>query len=86
MVAPWPKDCRRYQYNNACNKYEISKDGKSVDSCNIGKDCPFNLTDAACLEYFQPTVPDKPIKSYPFPETGRQCLFREAIFPMKPWP
>ena len=33
VVAPWPKNCKVYQYDNGCNKYEISKDGKSVDSC-----------------------------------------------------
>lgn len=29
---PWPKDCKLFQ-TNTCDKYEISRDGKSVDSC-----------------------------------------------------
>ena len=30
---PWPKGCWKYQYKNPCNFYEISFDGKSIDSC-----------------------------------------------------
>ena len=34
-TAPWPKDCRVYSYTNSCNRYEISRDGKSIDSCDL---------------------------------------------------
>ena len=33
LVAPWPKNCMIYQHDNVCMKYEISRDGKSIDSC-----------------------------------------------------
>lgn len=33
LVAPWPKNCMIYQHTDLCWKYEISRDGKSIDSC-----------------------------------------------------
>ena len=32
-IAPWPKNCLIYQYKDKCAKYEISHDGKAVESC-----------------------------------------------------
>ena len=48
-TAPWPKGCWKYQYTDPCNQYEISFDGKSVDSCNINN--------ASCAEQGQVVEP-----------------------------
>lgn len=53
-IAPWPLNCRVYKHNNDCNSYEISRDGKGVDSCKLKKDCPFTAREPQCLEYFPP--------------------------------
>jgi hypothetical protein len=34
--APWPKNCRVIKHGLTCNKYEISRDGKHVHSCQLG--------------------------------------------------
>ena len=81
-TAPWPLNCRVYKHKNDCNRYEISRDGKSVDSCKLKKDCPFTPTTPECLEYF-PAVNRSELR---FPETGKQCFFREALYPLNPWP
>ena len=38
-VAPWSKNCMIYQHDQICSKYEISRDGKSIDSCEHKKNC-----------------------------------------------
>ena len=37
-----------------------------------------------CLEFYPPHEEDSQINL--FPESGRQCLFKESIYPIKPWP
>ena len=80
--APWPLNCRFYRSNNNCNKYEISRDGKSVDSCQLQYNCNFTLAQPECLEYYPPRNKSETI----FPETGKQCLFKESVYPLNPWP
>ena len=38
-VAPWPKNCLIYQWKDKCMKFEISHDGKAVESCEKKEDC-----------------------------------------------
>ena len=90
-TAPWPKDCRMY-YTNEFDKYEISKDGKSVDSCQITSD-EVNRPDATdpnypkCVETYENEwmFENKKKEKLLFPDTGEQCFFRESRFPVKPW-
>ena len=48
-IAPWPKNCLIYQYKDKCAKYEISHDGKSVESCEKKEDCVSTPVEPACL-------------------------------------
>ena len=91
-TAPWPKGCWKYQYTDPCNQYEISFDGKSVDSCNINKDaCPQRgqVVEPQCIEYYKnktyATETSKGVKLR-FPETSKRCFFTESLYPLKPWP
>jgi hypothetical protein len=52
VKAPWPAECRVYQHTDGCNKYEISRDGKGVDSCQLEKNCNFKSVTPTCFEYF----------------------------------
>ena len=81
IVAPWPVGCQVYQHTNGCNKYEISQSGKGVNSCQLKYNCPFQLVEAKCLEYY-PT----PEGDTRFPDTGKQCFFKESLYPLVPWP
>ena len=49
LVAPWPKNCMIYQHDNVCMEYEISRDGKSIDSCEIKKKCKKKKMKPICL-------------------------------------
>ena len=52
-TAPWTKDCLIYQYDNACNKYQISRDGKKVISCDTGpKNCVAKPTTKKCIQEY----------------------------------
>ena len=91
-TAPWPKGCWKYQYTDPCNQYEISFDGKSVDSCNINNaSCAERgqLVEPQCLEYYKNKTyaaeTSKGVKLR-FPDTGKQCFFTESLYPLKPWP
>lgn len=91
-TAPWPKGCWKYQYTDPCNQYEISFDGKSVDSCNINKkDCAEQgqVVEPQCLEYYKNKTyageTPEGVKLR-FPDTGQQCFFTESLYPLKPWP
>ena len=66
LVAPWPKNCKVYQYNDECNKYEISKDGKSVDSCDLKYNCTPAYVEAKCEEFYEEDPKAKTL----FPDTG----------------
>ena len=83
-TTPWPEGCRVYSYNNSCNRYEISKDGKSVDSCEIKKqECnPARNFVGKCYEFF----PENDPTQLRFPEEGKQCFFKESLYPITPWP
>jgi hypothetical protein len=54
---PWPENCREY-HTNEFDIYEISKDGKSVDSCSVTTD-EVNIPDLnntnypKCVEYYE---------------------------------
>ena len=80
--APWPPECRVYQHEDGCNKYEISRDGKGVDSCQLQKDCSFTQVQPTCFEYFPAVNVTEPR----FPEGGLQCFFKESKYPLVPWP
>ena len=89
-TAPWPKDCRMYHLNEFDN-YEISRDGKSVDSCNVTSD-EVNKPNPAldypkCVEYYEKDYMSelKDGTKLMYPDTGEQCYFREARYPVKPW-
>jgi hypothetical protein len=81
-VAPWPKNCLIYQYKDKCAKYEISHDGKTVESCEQKEDCKSQPVEPACLQEFPPRNLTLPL----FPYGGKQCDFKEALYPIKPWP
>lgn len=90
-TAPWPKDCREY-YLNEFDIYEISKDGKSVDSCAITSDVTnipnnSNPNFPKCVEYYENEwiTEDQEGNKFMFPDTGEMCYFREARYPVKPW-
>ena len=83
LVAPWPKNCKVYQYTNACKKYEISKDGKSIDSCDLKYNCTsYENVEPNCEEYYK----EDPKAVTFFPDTGKICNFRESLYPLPPWP
>ena len=46
MVAPWPENCKIFKYDE-CSSYEISRDGKSIDSCELISQKP-ELKDTGC--------------------------------------
>jgi len=71
-----------YVHDNDCNRYEISRDGKGIDSCQLKKDCPFSKVDSICKEYFPEVNGTEPR----FPEGGKQCFFKESLYPLVPWP
>ena len=84
-TAPWPANCRIYQHTLSCNKYEISRDNKHVHSCQLvdpKKSNTCKKVEPKCLEYYPPVENGKHL----FQESGRQCHFRESVFPFKPWP
>lgn len=80
-MAPWPANCMIYQHDDICWKYEISRDGKSVDSCDRKKDCEKKETAPICLQEYPPRNYSLPL----FPDLGQQCFFRESLYPIKPW-
>ena len=75
-TAPWPKGCWKYQYTDPCNQYEISYDGKSIDSCNLGNktSCPEKgqTVEPQCIEYYKNKTfaKEEGGVKYRFPETG----------------
>ena len=84
VVAPWPKNCRVYQHDNGCNRYEISRDNKKVDSCDLKFKCNFTQVTPSCQEYYNATADAN--MTTRFIQTGRQCFFKESIYPKTPWP
>ena len=83
IVAPWPANCQVYQHTNKCNKYEISRDGKSIESCDLKYNCPYEITESKCLEQFAEETDPAATR---FPDTGQQCFFKESLYPLHPWP
>ena len=81
-TAPWTKDCLIYQYDNACNKYQISRDGKKVVSCDVPAGCIPKKIEPSCIQEYPPRNYSQPL----FPAQGQQCFFRESVYPIKPWP
>lgn len=88
--APWPKDCKEYHLNEF-DIYEISRDGKSVDSCKITSDVT-NIPNPAldypkCVAYYEKDYMSETKEGVKlmYPDTGEQCYFREARYPVKPW-
>ena len=47
------------------------------------EDCQFKLISPTCLEYYPTNDPNATSR---FPDTGKQCFFKESIYPLKPWP
>ena len=80
--APWPQNCQVYQHTDGCKKYEISRDGKKVNSCELKYGCQYELVESRCLEYF----PAENTEATRFPDTGQQCFFKESLYPLLPWP
>jgi hypothetical protein len=85
---PWPKGCRVIKQGLTCNRYEISRDGKHVHSCNLnrkyGKTECEPMEGSKCIEYY--TEYNKTKDEERFGETGRLCHFKESLYPHKPWP
>ena len=94
MVAPWPDNCKVFQ-TDECSSYEVSRDGKSVDSCEIVSQIPeVALTGCdssklinTCIEFYEGSfiAENEDGEQLRFPDTGAQCLFKESLFPIKPW-
>ena len=71
-ATPWAKGCKIYQHTNPCNKYEISFDGKSIESCDMPYECPDNKTSVTpkCLEEYANKDKYDPEAETIFPDTG----------------
>ena len=48
VMSPWPKYCRVYMTSNPCNKYEMSKDGTTILSCDIAEMCMTVMATPKC--------------------------------------
>ena len=94
VVAPWPDNCKVFK-TDECSSYEISRDGKSVDSCEIISQIP-EVTQTGCsstklvnecIEFYEGAfiAENEDGEQLRFPDTGAQCLFKESLFPIKPW-
>ena len=81
IVRPWPKDCQYYQHDNACNTYEISKDGKKVLSCNLARNCKAKPVNKKCIKKYPARNASEPL----FGDTGDMCFFEGAALPISPW-
>ena len=53
---PWPENCREWK-TNVCDTYEISRDGKSVDSCEVLSTeqylCPAPQDQNECVTFYE---------------------------------
>ena len=89
-AQPWPENCQLF-WRDDCSKYEISKDGKSIESCEVDKQCQAdgkgtNKFDVCEGYYDEYSFADDEQIYYRFPETDKGCNFTEAKYPLKPWP
>jgi len=73
-----------YQHDNGCNKYEISRDNKKIDSCELKYKCNATAVTPKCLEFY---TPEKDVNmTTRFTGTGRECFFNTSLYPVAPWP
>lgn len=81
-VAPWPGNCRRWVLKQSRNtecieEYEISRDGKSIDSCKLNDTCDSSRMGAGeCVEFYDDDyATTEQINASPvelrFPDTGK---------------
>ena len=63
IIHPWPKNCRIYQTTNACNRYEVDREGTKVLSCAQYEMCIEMMATPSCLLYYIDEVPMKPLPS-----------------------
>lgn len=85
-TAPWPKDCQNFK-RDECSMYEISKDGKSIESCELS--CPSigKVKLDTCEGYYDKySSQDEELIFYRFPDKSKACNFTSAKYPLKPWP
>ena len=61
IVAPWPKNCMIYIHDNACNQYQISRDGKKIISCDVPKNCTAKPTTKKCKQEYPPKNASQPL-------------------------
>ena len=70
-------------HTNECNKFEISRDGKSVNSCFIAEMCIMSVREPECIEFYDDNAKTATL----FPESGELCSLDEAADGKeKPWP
>ena len=72
VSAPWNENCRVFRTDN-CNRYEISVDGKSIDSCEQNKTCIITQKKDECVEFYPPRNMSarNAYGDYRFPDTDK---------------